>query len=295
MSIVVYGGKANRTHENQMLQAFLERLEDRWAASEDWIFVVANTMWNGAEIDLVCILPSAILVADFKSHSGKLAGRENGPWQADAILVKGGRKENPYQQSARQQVLSAGLAEVQVVAVGPQPRPYLRLRRVLWPHCRSTRTSAQGSLLVLPDRPGHLRNPARPGLASPELKIDQKEAREIVQRLGAQPIEWKSTRPTVHPIEFDPVQSKGVHRWPHTSGKHCRRCATSLTSDELVTFSVLGMTSTGKSCLLTEVVGEIKQVWKTNQSCCSQPPSRHAAEVEAKSIYSHLYDGQMRR
>ena len=47
---------------------------------------------------MVCILASAILVADFKSHSGKLAGSENGPWQADGISVKGGRKDNPYQQ-----------------------------------------------------------------------------------------------------------------------------------------------------------------------------------------------------
>ena len=40
-----------------MLQTFLNCLEDRWATSTDWIVVVANTMWNGAEIDLVCILP----------------------------------------------------------------------------------------------------------------------------------------------------------------------------------------------------------------------------------------------
>ena len=55
MTILVYGEKANRTHENQMLQVFLERLEDRWADSTDWIVAVANAMWNGAEIDLVCI------------------------------------------------------------------------------------------------------------------------------------------------------------------------------------------------------------------------------------------------
>jgi hypothetical protein len=61
MTILVYGEKANRTHENQMLQVFLERLEDRWTDSTDWIVAVANAMWNSAEIDLVCILPSAII------------------------------------------------------------------------------------------------------------------------------------------------------------------------------------------------------------------------------------------
>ena len=98
MTIRLYGEKAARTHENQMLQTFLDRLDDRWASSTDWIFVIGNALWNGAEIDLVCIQPSAILVADFKSHGGKLTGTENGPWHADGVLVKGGRKDNPYQQ-----------------------------------------------------------------------------------------------------------------------------------------------------------------------------------------------------
>ena len=77
MTILVYGEKASRTHENQMLHVFLERLEDRWADSTDWIVAIANAMWNGAEIDLVCILPSAIIVADFKSYGGTLTGTEN--------------------------------------------------------------------------------------------------------------------------------------------------------------------------------------------------------------------------
>jgi hypothetical protein len=96
VTILVYGEKASRTHENQMLHVFLDRLEERWANSTDWIITIANAMWNGAEIDLVCILPSAIIVADFKSYGGKLTGTENGPWQADGVIVKGGRKANPY-------------------------------------------------------------------------------------------------------------------------------------------------------------------------------------------------------
>lgn len=96
MTILVYGEKASRTHENQMLHVFLERLKDRWADSTDWIVAVADAMWNGAEMDLVCILPSAIIVADFKSYGGILTGTENGPWQADGVIAKGGRKANPY-------------------------------------------------------------------------------------------------------------------------------------------------------------------------------------------------------
>lgn len=76
--------------------------------STDWIIAVANAMWNGAEIDLVCILPSAIIVADFKSYGGKLTGTENGPWQADGVIVKGGRKANPFYQPKIWLVQTAG-------------------------------------------------------------------------------------------------------------------------------------------------------------------------------------------
>jgi hypothetical protein len=40
MTIHAFAGeKASRTHENLMFQTFLERLEDRWSQSTDWIFV----------------------------------------------------------------------------------------------------------------------------------------------------------------------------------------------------------------------------------------------------------------
>jgi hypothetical protein len=77
MTMLVYGEKASRTHENQMLSFFLNQLESRWGTSTDWILAIANTMWDGAEIDLVCILPSAIIVADFKKYEGKLTETEN--------------------------------------------------------------------------------------------------------------------------------------------------------------------------------------------------------------------------
>ena len=55
-------------------------------------------MWEGAEVDLVCILPTAVMVADFKNYRGRLTGSENGPWLIDGVTVKGGAKLNPYVQ-----------------------------------------------------------------------------------------------------------------------------------------------------------------------------------------------------
>lgn len=290
MTILVYGAKAGRTHENQMLQAFLNCLEDRWATSTDWIVVVANTMWNGAEIDLVCILPSAIFVADFKSHSGKLTGTENGPWQADGVLVKGGRKDNPYQQlrdnkfsvldwlKSKSLLAGRNLGHISagVVCSG---RIYDQLE--LPPKVRSwfylTDLDTCATLLD--------------SLASPELKIDRKEALEIVRRLGVQPVEWTSIRPQVRDLDERPTQPRA--RMPLTG--HQREALQALcsfiSSEELVTFSVLGMTSTGKSRLLAEVVEEVEKIGK--KAIVLEPNRRLAdrAEIEANSIYAHLYLG----
>ena len=188
MTILVYGEKASRTHENQMLQVFLERVEERWGTSTDWIFAVANAMWSGAEIDLVCLLPSAIIVADFKNYRGTLTGTENGPWQADGVLVKGGRKANPYQQlrdnkfsvldwlqtKALLSGRNLGHISAGVVFSGPiddQLELPSKVRSWFYP-------TDLASCAVMLD-----------GLSSPELRIGQDEALEIVRKLGVQPIE----------------------------------------------------------------------------------------------------------
>jgi hypothetical protein len=200
MTILVYGAKAGRTHENQMLQAFLDCLEERWATSTDWILVIANGLWSGAEIDLVCILPSAILVADCKSHSGELTGTENGPWQADGVLVKGGRKANPYQQLRDNKFSLLNWLESKKLLPGRN------LGHIAAAVVFSDRIDDQ---LELPPKvrswfyPTDLKRCATllDGLASPSLNIDRKEAEQIVQRLGVEPITWNSTRPQVRDLE----------------------------------------------------------------------------------------------
>ena len=292
MTILVYGEKASRTHENQMLHVFLDRLEERWANSTDWIFAVANTMWNGAEIDLVCILPSAIIVADFKSYGGTLTGTENGPWQADGVIVKGGRKANPYQQLRDNKFSVLGWLQSKALLSGRN------LGHISAGVIFSGRIEDQ---LELPSKvrswfyPTDLANCAAmlDGLSSPELTIDRDEAREIVRRLGVQPIEWASSRPQVRDIHSRPDLPQA--RTPLTG--HQREALQALCSfvavDDLDSFSVLGMTSTGKSRLLVEVVEEVKKAGK--QFIVLEPNRRLAdgAEVESNSIYGHLYTGSV--
>ncbi|MDX1010510.1 hypothetical protein GOE08_27145 [Sinorhizobium medicae] len=292
MSIVVYGERAGRTHENQMLQAFLERLQDRWAASDDWIFIIANALWGGTEIDLVCILPSAIVVADFKSHSGKLTGAENGPWQAGGILVKGGSKANPFQQlrdnrfsvlkwlDSRSILPGRNLGHISAGAIfsgriDDQLDLPSKVRSWLYP----TDLSTCATLLE--------------NLGSPELRIERREAQEIVRQLGVQPMEWNSTRPTIRPMKADLAPTKHLH--PPTAHQVEALAALSsfVSSDEFVSFSVLGMTSTGKSRLLGMTIEEVTRAGK--KAIVLEPNRRLAdrAEFEAASIYAHLYSGRV--
>ncbi|MDY0415882.1 MAG: nuclease-related domain-containing protein [Pseudomonas sp.] len=98
MSILVYGKNADRTHENQMLQEFIQILKADWEHAGKDIILIPNSMWNAAEIDLVCILPAALLLIDFKNYKGHLKAAENGPWFMGDVEVKGGSRENPYHQ-----------------------------------------------------------------------------------------------------------------------------------------------------------------------------------------------------
>lgn len=292
MTILVYGEKASRTHENQMLQVFLEQLEDRWSDSTDWIVAVANAMWNGAEIDLVCILPSAIIVADFKSYGGTLTGTENGPWQADGVIVKGGRKANPYQQLRDNKFSVLDWLQSKALLSGRN------LGHI------SAGVIFSGVITDQLELPSKVRSWFYPtdlatcaimldGLSSPELRIARDEALEIVRRLGVQPIEWASSRPQIRDIHSRPDQSRA--RTPLTG--HQREALQTLSSfvaaDDSVSLSVLGMTSTGKSRLLAEFADEVKKAGK--QVIVLQPNRRLAdgAEVESNSIYGHLYTGSV--
>ncbi|NLY12377.1 MAG: hypothetical protein GXZ10_02035 [Gammaproteobacteria bacterium] len=100
MSILLYGQKADRTHENKMLRAFIQALKADWGGAGKDITLIANSMWDGHEVDLVCLLPTAVLVVDFKHYSGHLIGTENGEWTVAGAEVKGGsnHRTNPFQQ-----------------------------------------------------------------------------------------------------------------------------------------------------------------------------------------------------
>jgi hypothetical protein len=288
MTILLYGEKANRTHENQMLRAFLDSLEDRWATSTDWLYVIANSMWNGAEIDLVCILPSAIIVADFKNYHGCLTGNENGPWQVDGTLVKGGRKANPYQQLRDNKFSVMNWLQSKVLLPGRN------LGHI------SAGVVFSGPIKNQLDLPPKVRSWFYPtdlvncaalldGLASPELRIEQDDAREIVLKLGVTPIEWASNRPKVQDLAPRRELTNSHDRLTEHQRDVAQTLRTFTTSETSKTFAVLGMTSTGKTRLLAELIDDVMQ---SGKSVIVLTPNRRLANssaMAANSIYAHLY------
>ncbi len=294
MTIRVFiGERASRTQENQILQSFLEALEPRWLHSNDWIVVIAFAMWEAAEVDLVCILPTAFVVADFKNYRGQLTGSENGPWLIDGVTVKGGAKLNPYVQLrdnrtsvrnwlSRKGVLGGrnlGHLTAAVLFSGPIADSLdISPRSKTWFHV----TDFDGNVRLLD------------ALASPELSIREDEALDIVRQLGVTDYHWAPSRPTVLPVPGwqDPERS----RFPLTEHQQekLRVIEHFLAGDAFISLSVCGMTSTGKTRLLSEAIDAVGRMgrvaipltpnrrlaWETNQSF----------DIECSSVYQHLYN-----
>lgn len=78
-----FGDYTSHANEQRMLDQLLSQLHAYWGQQHSWIYLIYNAMWNGQEIDLVCITEHAIIVIDLKNYSGALTGQENGEWLMD--------------------------------------------------------------------------------------------------------------------------------------------------------------------------------------------------------------------
>ncbi|MBT9160257.1 MAG: hypothetical protein DDT26_01534 [Dehalococcoidia bacterium] len=207
------------------------------------------------------------------------------------MLVKGGRKDNPYQQLRdnkfavlnwlQSKALLAGrnLGHINAaVLFGGAIEDQLDLL---------PRVKTWFSAIDLQRCVALIDN-----LASPDLQIDRKEAQALVQELGVQPVLWRSGRPQVRDIEGvrEPAKVAGTPLTPH---QHDALLALSsfIQSSDLSTFSILGMTSTGKTRLLKEAFDEVVRCGK--KAVVLAPNRRLASRLGsgANSIYAHLYDG----
>lgn len=289
------GEKASRTHENLMLQKFLECLEDRWSGSRDWIYVIANALWEGAEIDLVCLLPNMILVADFKNFAGTLTGGENGPWFADGIPVKGGAQHNPFAQlrnnrfsllhwlEHRMDLQGRNLGHISAAPVFSGPiKDQLDLPAKVrsWFHV----TDLEHCTGLLD------------ALASPELRLSQNEADAIIRLLGVTEHRWMRYRPQLLPIGGNEPTLQHLPMRHPLMEHQCevlQGVRSFLSSDTDSSMTILGMKSTGKSRLHVEAIKEIKEHGLEPIPLASNRRLALTASVKwnigITSIYHHLY------
>lgn len=281
-----------------MLQAFLQGLEERWRDSDDWIFVVANSMWTGSEIDLVCVLPSAIIVADFKSHDGELTGTENGPWMANGILVKGGRKDNPFQQLRDNKFAVLNWLKSKSLLSGRNLGHISASPIFSGPIVDSLELSPNVRSWFFPTDLGN--SAALLGsIASPQLKIEKKEAQIIVDRLGVRSLSWHSKRRPIHSLPPAGPSTPVAEALTSHQQEALQNLQDFLAKNELSSFSVLGMTSTGKSRLLIELARHLHEterqviVLEPNRRLATNL-SREVATIDAISIYNHLFYGAVR-
>lgn len=286
------GGKASRTHENLIFQDFLDHIAQRWAESTDWIYVISNALWNGAEIDLVCILPDMLVVADFKSHRGELVGGENGRWRTGGVEVKGGSYPNPFLQLRankrhvinwlEQHDLLPGqeLGHTSALALfgGPiKDKVDLPGRVRSWFHITDLEGCAKRLDL----------------LASPSLRVSQEQAGRIVAQLGVEPYRW--TRASVHPL--GEVAGEPALKASLTEGQQqcLNQVVAALRDPDVRSLSVTGMTSTGKTFLMQHLAGVLDsegipyQVLYPNSRLAGRVRGLGGSHLECSSVYRHLY------
>jgi len=287
------GEKPRHTHENTGLEDFLERLESQWGGSAEAITVIAHALWNGSEIDAVCLLPTAIVVIDFKNHGGHIRISENGPWKGDSGLVKGGSKSNPFAQ-----VRDNKRAVIQWVE-----------DRKLLPGCNLGHISGaviftqsvvlEGDLGPKISSWFHVTDLERcaevlASMSSPQIQIGAQQARTIVDALGVR--EYRSLRQRGRTVEID-GSTEPRTRQPTLTEKQQDALgviAHFLENPERKSLSVLGMTHTGKTLLLSETLRAIES--QGRQPVVLAPNARISRWLTARcglncsSIYSHIYD-----
>jgi hypothetical protein len=293
---VFTGEKPLHTHENLALEEFLECIGPEWEGSTDTITVIANATWKSAEIDLVCLLPRAIIVADFKDYGGNIKISENGPWQSDSGPVKGGSgARNPFTQVRRNKfavlnwlkdrklLKNCNLGHIAGAVIFARP---VSISGDLGEQVGSwfyTIDTASCSKLLQ-------------ALTSDSISITPQQMLEIAEGLGVTAYKRANNRPRIVDLERSRRDTSLAPRLVLTERQEelLTTIRNFLTSSEHQSFSVQGMTHTGKTHLLTLVTQEIIKLGR--QPIILAPNTRIARRltecqgIDCRSIYSHVFD-----
>jgi hypothetical protein len=291
VTIRIYQGeRASHTHENRMLESFIEAVRPRWEKSEDSLVMVSNAYWNQAEIDLVCILQTALVVIDFKAYRGKISVAENGPWMNGNVRIRGGSKSNPL---------------IQIKDNKFSVINWLK-RHDLLSHCNLGHISGavvfDGSIDTEGELPANVSqwfsiiqiNEAAAyldRLASPQIEISDRDQDQIVDALGVPEQQWASHQ-VVDTGTSDDVESSRLP--PIASQKTALETIQRFILDDATPIlSVSGMTATGKSSLIAHLhnlnLGGRSVVVLAPNNRFATALARNQG-VKASGLYHHIYD-----
>lgn len=107
MSIHLFMGQEfEHSHEMRALCQFLENMQEKFGASDQYYFVLVNYFIRGQEIDLTVLKKNAIIVIELKEcGDNPISGVENGDWviqnQDGSKAIMNPGRENPFLQARR--------------------------------------------------------------------------------------------------------------------------------------------------------------------------------------------------
>jgi len=295
MTIKVYQGeRPSHTHENRMLDLFIEAVRSRWERSEDLLVLISNAYWNQAEIDLVCILKQALVVIDFKAYSGKIRVSENGPWMKGSVPIAGGSKTNPLAQIKdnkfavmhwlRNQDLLAH-CNLGHISGAVRFEGEIELEGELPP-----KISKWFSVIEMEGAASYLQ-----ALSSPQLTIDHSDAERVVTALSVPEYLWAPHQiVNIATTEEDPVGAPSFRHRPTESQKKALEAIERFVCEEKSHIhAIAGMTSTGKS----DLIPRLKLMNLDGRSIVILAPNRRLSNslggrysMNTSSIYHHIYD-----
>ena len=99
MAFEAYLTKAfDNPHENYQFDKLVSCLNLKFAGRPGLNVLIGNVLFEGKELDAILFQQDGIYVIELKSHGGRIIFRENAPWLAGDVEVKGGQFASPFAQ-----------------------------------------------------------------------------------------------------------------------------------------------------------------------------------------------------
>ena len=289
----------DHTHENEVFDLFLERLEARWGQTNEEVVVIGNPIWNGCDPDCVVLKRNAITIIDFKNFGGTITVQENGPWKSASGPVKGGSKANPFHQIRDNKYALKEWFEGQF----PQLQQDFRHITGLVVFHKPVKVEGELSQKVqtwfkvcdldhAADTLGYF--------ASKGINLDRDTLLGIPGQIGVEPHSPAWKRFSVERLQGPSTLSSPLDRqdWKQGQQEAIKELRGFFSTPEKTIFRLLGMCSTGKTALLPAIEALAQGLGRPLVYLA--PNGRLATTLSRKtgqgfeSLYSHIFDASVK-